>query len=277
VITIAAKKNRPKMETKKELMSYLRRNKDIELPFVQEVWDLAVEQTAGKVAGTKAVETTDINGDIKIIKIPDIIDNPVSKYFQLMALKRNKEKGEALRDKNKDKTSNQVEIKNDENLETKIDEDDDILDVEKNSFITGLINIYFSKVNDEDLDFVVSRLSEYYTNYEFNEGSDKFLVVSVVSDELSLRELYSKRVKGSDNEKRIKDVQDGYLKKLDSLKVLKKQGSAIDEGKNKFTVFVDELEKAGELKFKTPEIDNDIIGELVKAINNSVIRAFSDG
>lgn len=282
-----AKKIRPKMETKNELMSYLRRNKDTELPFVKEVWDMAIEQTAGKSVGTKVVETVDENGNTQVMKVADMSNNPVSKYFQLMSLQPNKLKGEALREKALGKAKNDTVVEVDSNTDSNVSNDnvDIIVDINdefigddrKNSFITGLVNIYFSKISDDDLDFVVSRLSEYYTNYEFNEGSDKFLVVSVVSDELSLRDLYSKRIRGSDNEKRIKDVQDGYLKKLDSLKVLKKQGSTVDEGKNKFTVFVDTLEKAGELKYKAPEIDNDVIGNLVNAINNSVIRAFSDG
>lgn len=286
-VMVIAKKIRPKMETKNELMSYLRRNKDTELPFVKEVWDMAIEQTAGKSVGTKVVETVDENGDIQVMKVADMSNNPVSKYFQLMSLQPNKLKGEALREKALGKAKNDTVVEVDSNTDSNVSNDnvDIIVDINdefigddrKNSFITGLVNIYFSKISDDDLDFVVSRLSEYYTNYEFNEGSDKFLVVSVVSDELSLRDLYSKRIRGSDNEKRIKDVQDGYLKKLDSLKVLKKQGSTVDEGKNKFTVFVDTLEKAGELKYKAPVIDNDVIGNLVNAINNSVIRAFSDG
>lgn len=259
---------RPKLTTKEELIEYLEENKDTELPFCEEIWQVAVDKTADKDRQFKEISTTDFEGNTKTKKIPNGAVNPVSKYFQLIALPNFRKIAEAK-------------------LEDDIEEDEDNDDIEKmleemedndeNSFIKELVSIYFASVNGDDLQFVIDRFSDYYTNYEFNEGSDKFLVVSAVSDELTLRELYGKRIKGNDNESKIEKVKKGYLSTLESLKVLKKQGGKLDEGKNKFTMFLDELEKAGELKIQAPDIADDKIGALVTAFRQSIMRAFREG
>lgn len=263
---MARRKRRPKLETKEELVKYLEENQDTEYPFNEEVWKLAVEKTAEKEREFKVLKEVDFDGTEKVKKIPNGAINPVSKYFQLIALPQYKKQCEELQKEQEEELVADV----DDMLEQ-------LDDSEENTFIRELVTIYFSNVKGEDLDFVIDRLSDYYSNYEFNEGSDKFLVVSAVSDELTLRELYGKRVKGSDNEVKIEKVKKGYLSTLDGLKLLKKQGSKLEDGKNKFTMFVDELEKAGELKFDTKGYEPDQIDRLIEHTRRSIVRAFSDG
>lgn len=267
------KKNRPKMETKEELLSYLEANQDKEFPFCEEIYNIAVEKTDGKERAFKEIVRTEYDGTTKTKRIPNGSVNPVSKYFQLIALPHYNKKVQAM-----------LCFREEDEKYEEIDEDiDDIIELteddEANSFVRELASIYFSKVLDDETQFVIDRLSDYYTNYEFNEGSDKFLVISAVSDELTLRELYSKRItsKGVDNEVRIDKVKRGYLSTLESLKALKKQSGKLDEGKNKFTIFLDELDKAGELNIKIPDIPNDQIGSLVNSFRQSIVRAFRDG
>jgi hypothetical protein len=92
-----------------------------------------------------------------------------------------------------------------------------------------------------------------------------------------LRGLYEKRARGVDNEARIEKIRNSYLKALDSLKVLKRQGANGDDGKNKFTLFVDEMTKNGELNDYKVEFPPDAIDELVKAQRESIRKVMSNG
>lgn len=262
------------MTTKEELILYLETNQHKELPFCEEIWEKAVESIEGKERQFKTIKTEDYNGNVKMLKVPNGAINPVSKYFQLIALPNYKRIA----------LNNAEEMKNNQNEDfEELDESeneydyDDVIDVGASSFVNELTDIYFSTISGNDLQFVKNRISDYYANYEFNEGSDKFLVVSAVSDELTLRELYAKRTKGLDNENKIDKVKKGYLNTLESLKVLKRQGSKLDEGKNKFTMMLDELEKAGDLYLEPEIISEDAIKDLVSSFRVSVVRAFRDG
>lgn len=259
------------MKTKEELITYLESNSNIELPFSEKVWQIAVEKTFAKEREFKEITTTDFDGNVKTKKIPNGAINPVSKYFQLIALPNFKKMCEQEQLEKELEAENETTV----NIEQMLEELEE--DTEENSFIRELISIYFANIKGDNFDFVVDRLSDYYSNYEFNEGSDKFLVVSAVSDELTLRELYGQRVKGKDNEATIEKVKKGYLSTLDGLKLLKKQGSKLNEGKNKFTMFLDELEKAGELKIKNVSIKQDQIDILVEHTRRSIINAFGEG
>ena len=264
---MAKRGTRPKLETKEELMAYVKENKDTELPFNETVWNIAVEKMIDKERQFKSIETTDFEGNIKSLKVPNGAINPVSKYFQLMALPNFQKMGIGI--------LNQDNDTDDEDVSSLLDELE-VSDEEESTFIKELILIYFSDLKGKDLQFVVDRLSDYYTNYEFNEGSDKFLVVSAVSDELALRELMIGRNKGKDVEAKIEKVKKGYLNTLEGLKVLKKQSSKFDESKNKLTMFVSELEKAGELKLTAKEIPEDKVKSLVDAFRRTVIDVFRE-
>lgn len=58
--------------------------------------------------------------------------------------------------------------------------------------------------------------------------------------------LTKERQKGKDIEARLEKVRKGYMSSLDSLKALKKQRGIGDEGKNKLTQWIDELETEGQ-------------------------------
>lgn len=270
---MARKSNgRPKdLATKEDLIKYLEENTNTELPFNEVVWDSAVEHTVDKERQFKEIQTTGYDGVVKTKKIPNGAVNPVSRYFQLMALPQNAKAGKAIvREQKKQK---KIEDSKEREFEELIE---NVGDSDEGSFIRELVEIYFSILEGDELLFVVNRLSDYYTNYEFNEGSDKFLVVSVVSDELTLRDLMASRIRGRDNETKIEKVQKGYLSKLESLKVLKKQGSKLDESKNKLTMFVSELEKAGELKLEAKPIPLDEVKGLIDSFRRTVIDVFRE-
>lgn len=238
---------RPKdINSKGDMLAYLEGNLEYEYPFVEEAWQKAEQIYAEDKDKKKSI------GSI---------------YFQLMGLAQYRKLGNELR--NKEFKKMRI-IEEEEIIDSLLGDDE-----EESEFIKELISIYFSNIKDpEDLKFVIERMSDYYSNYEFNEGSDKFLVVSAVADELALRELYAQRVLGQDNEKRVKDVKEGYLKTLASLKVLKSD-KKIDSTKNKFTALVDELSRTGELNIDSPEYPKDEIDYLIEAMRRSVERAYN--
>jgi len=255
---MARKKKRPPMTTKEELIAYLEQNKDTELPFNEVVWDLAVKATEDKERQFKVMSQTEFDGSTKTKKIPNGAVNPVSKYFQMIALPQYQK-------------PMQDEI---------IEEEDSVIistdDDEKSDFVDGLLGVFFSGYPSQDKKLIKERLSDYYDNYELNEGADKLLVIKAVADELEMANLTKKRIKGVDVEARLEKVQKGYLSLLESLKALKKQRSAMDdEGKNKLTLWVDELEKAGEFIYEFDTHDD--IDEMLDNFEKSMQRVYSEG
>ncbi|MGE6227621.1 hypothetical protein [Paenibacillus chitinolyticus] len=244
------------MESKEELVAYLAANQETELPFNEEVWERSVEATNDKDRKFKEIKTTDFEGKEVVKKIPNGSVNPVGKYFQMMALPQYR---------NPVDTS---ELDSDEWYGGFEDEDEiDFGDEEKEEQVSTWIQMFFDGCSPSDRKFVVERLSNYYDNYELNEGADKFQAAKAVLDELEMRNLIKLRIKGKDVETRIEKCQKSYLALLDSLKAQKKQrGAGDDEGKNKFTLFVDTLEKEGRLVEKkdtsyTPDDIDRLLGE----------------
>lgn len=260
---MARKRTRPKdITTMEDMRTYLNGNLEYEFPLVEECWHHAEQ----------GVKETNKNIKIKNDTRTDGKTTPYARvagrYFQLMGLEHFKKAGQELRN------IAYREIREDEEQEAM-----DILledDTDEGEFIRELISIYFSHVkNTEEITFTIDRLADYYNNYEFNEGSDKFLVVSAVADELALRELYSLRARGGDNEKAIKETRDSYMKALGGLKVLKSDKKE-DKAKDKFTAFVDELTKNGELRFKAKEYPKDQIDELIESTIRSIKGAYNE-
>ncbi|WP_336786942.1 hypothetical protein [Paenibacillus sp. MMO-177] len=261
-----ARSKRPKMETKEELVAYLEANQEIELPFNEEVWDKAVDATADKDRKFKEIKTTDFEGKEVTKKIPNGSVSPVGKYFQMMALPQYR---------NPVDTSELDDDWLDEESETELDFDDE----EKEETVSTWIQMFFDGIGANDRKFVVDRLSNYYDNYELNEGADKFQAAKAVLDELEMRNLIKMRNKGKDVEARIEKCQKSYLALLDSLKAQKKQrGAGDDEGKNKFTLFVDELEKEGRLvEKKDTSYTSDDIDRLLVEFEQSMRTVYYEG
>lgn len=277
-------KRRPKLKTKEELIKYLEEHKDTELPFNEEVWNIAVEKTKDKERKYKEIVVKDFDGNEKKKSIPNGAVNPVSKYFMLMALpqyrkKTEKEDTEDNEDIDFKQFKNNTRSFDDDIEEDDIEEDDDTDNENENKevTITGWINMFFDKYSATDKKFLKERLINYFDNYELNNGADIMIVVKAVADELEIMKLTNKRIKGEDVEKRLETVQKGYLSLLESFKALKKQRSALDEeGKNKFTLWVDRLEKEGFNPEKT-KYSKDDVDFIIDTFRETITQSFLKG
>jgi hypothetical protein len=255
------KKTRPKMETKEELIAYLEANPETELPFNEEVWNKAVEFTQDKERKFKQKIEVDFDGTQKVINIPNGSINPVSKYFQIIALPQYKKQA----------------IKEAKEAEKESD-DFSTGDEEKDMTVANWVNTFFNGYSAPDRKFLKERLSDYYDNYEINEGADKLQVIQAVADELELLNLTRARAKGKDVEARIEKVRKGYLSMLESHKALKKQRSAMDdEGKNKLTLLVDKYEKEGAFKPSAFKYDEDALDKMLTVYIRSAMEVYKNG
>lgn len=258
-----AKIKRPKMTTKEELIKYLEANKNIELPFNEVVWNIAVEKTKDKERQNKILTETDFDGTTKKKVIPNGSVNPVGKYLQMMALPQYQ----------KPYVDPNTEPEEEENEEFEFKFEDE----EKNEAITNWLNVFFNGYSKEDKKFLHERLSDYYDNYELNEGADKTLVIMTVTDELQIMKLTQKRIKGTDVEAQLKNLKKSFLEGLEGLKALKKQRGNADEGKNKLTQWIDELEKAGEFRPKHVDYPADEVDFMIKEFTKSIVEVFRNG
>lgn len=242
---------RPKLTTKEELLTYLSENKDTELPFNETVWEKAVLATKDKERKFKELHTKDFDGNTKMKKIPNGSVNPVGKYFQMMALPQY--------------ANNPVYVDDDDDEpNTRVGNTEDLADC-------------FDGYKPKEKQFIAERLAEYYENYEINTGSDKFIVNQIVVFEVELNRLNLKLASGKDVYLNIEKVTKQYLNLCESLKTLKKQRGAMeDEGKNKFTLFVDELEREGEFKYSFDDVSDDI-DMLLDIFEKSMMRTFNEG
>lgn len=255
------------MSTKEELVAYLKANRETELPFNEEVWNLAVEKTADKERKFKTKIETDYDGNVKTKQIPNGVINPVGKYFALMALPQYQK---PITVEDRSEIDNSCPDDEDFNFQ----EDDE----EKNQTVSSWLNTFFSGYDNDDKKFLKERLSDYYDNYEINEGADKLLVVMAVTDELEVMNLTKLRAKGKDVEARLEKVRKGYLSSLEGLKALKKQRGAMeDESKNKFTLWVDELAKEGVFKTMPVNYDEDAIDKMLATFERSMLQVLREG
>ena len=250
------------MHTKEELIAYLEANQDTESPFNETVWQSAVEKTQNKERQFKEIKTTEFDGAEKVLKVPNGSLNPVGKYFQLIALPQ---------------YSKPAEVEDEEDF---VDDDGVVLfeDEDKEETVSSWINVFFDGYSAADKKFLRERLSDYYDNYELNEGADKVIAVTAVADELEIMNLTKLRAKNKDNEARLEKVKKGYMNSLDSLKALKKQRGAADEGKNKLTLWIDELEKEGQFTIKKDEsYTQDDIDKLLEIMESGMRAVYYEG
>lgn len=254
------KRNRPKIYTKEQLIDYLEKNPETEQPFRDDVWALAVEKTKDKELKQQTIEKTDFDGNTKKKVVPNGSYNPVSMYFQLISLPQY----------NKPKVDLETE-----SIFAGINIDFD--DSQKNEKIADWITVFFSDYKTDDKKFLVSRLGDYYDNYDINSGADIMMVVKVCSDELEMMKLTKERAKGKDIEARLEKVQKGYLSLLDGLKAMKNSKGKMDnEGKNKFTVWLDEMEKTGDFHYDFGEI-GDEIDDMLDSFYDTIVRTLGSG
>jgi hypothetical protein len=270
------------MSTKEELLDYISKHRDVELPFNETVWDKAVEKMANKERKFKELREIDFDGNEKVTKIPNGAINPVSKYWQLIALPQYN-KNEPIEDEERQDVDDDIDEElndseeNDEPIEADADIDIADEDNEREFNIINWVNLFFTGYNGADKKFIKQRIGDYYDNYEINEGADKLIVTKAVADELEIMKLTKMRAKNKDIEKRLETVQKGYLNLLDSLKALKKQNEKMDEGKNKFTQWVDTMEKNKEFRPKKIEYKSDEIDNMIIALQTSIVEVMRNG
>lgn len=253
------------------MKEYIRENPNW-LPFVQEAWDVAVEDAKIENAKIREFNKT-APGESKKRKSIGLM------YQRLMQTARYREMGEAIRRKEEgipEPGSRELAEKEDKDL---LDVKDFIDDMEspEGQFIYKFLKRYFNGFTEsEDIVFLIDRIKSYYGEYELNSASDEYLVMVAISDELVLKRMNQNRLDGNLTMlKDMKNVRDNYMATLDGLKVLKKLADKQDNSKNHFSAWVDDLSKNHELYHEdSSSFDEDDVDKLLKSQRRSMYASF---
>lgn len=265
------------VNSKKGIINYLE-NTPEELPFVEECWEIAEEET--RVRNEKVAEYNKLSPKKK----KRVSTSRV--YFEFMNQPRFKKMGEELllkkqgqltpSEKLEEFKENMVEPKKPKSLNFA----DYIDDLESNQgqFILRLLNMYFVELYDEDsIKFIIARIKSYYGEYELNSASDEYLVITAISDELVLRKMNRERIRSGDvDPKEMKTVRDSYMASLDGLKVLKKFNQDNKDKENLFAIWVEKLVKSGDVSIKEKEYEKDQIDFILEDNINAIRRSFGE-
>jgi hypothetical protein len=247
------------MHSKEELIAYLKANPETEYPFVEEVWEQAVEKAKEdeeKQQPYRTIVTVDSDGNetVKKQKAGLIITDPIKQYFKLMGLVQNKRKGIALQEAQFEESESKQEI-----LNTYFDDDETTTYMDE---ITSWIALFAP----DERQFLKRRYASYYDTYEINDGADKSSLKGILSLEIELYRIDLKRAKGKQvnitDEKKLREMLESTFQ---SLKWTKKQRNAREDmAQNKFTVWMDNLVKDGAFKPNPKEYDEDEIDFIIK-------------
>lgn len=275
--TVKRKRLRKKVTNLDELKEYLCQYPDLELPFLQDAWDDAVEKAkeAKKYNEEELFHyTTDENG--KQVKVPTNkrrkVENPISLYFRLMSLNKYAKAGEALQPKefkDGDATRNKGELK-----VIVSDEDSEHAIVDSNQDeIMDWIDMF--QDTDERV-FLKKRYHSYYDTYDINEGADKAALKRLLSLEIQSYRIDMDRAERMEvninDEKKINEMLQATL---ESLKWTKKQRSVRDDmAKNRFTIWMDNMVKEGKFKPSHKEYPKDDIDYLIDTVIKGVRGMF---
>lgn len=275
--TTKRKRLRKKVTNLEELKEYLYQHPDLELPFLQEAWDDAVEKSkqAKKFNEENLYHyTTDENGNqVKTqTNKRKKIENPISLYFKLMSLNKYAKAGEELLPKefkDGDTIRNKGELKiivSDEDSEraTVDSEQDEILD---------WIDMF--QDTDERV-FLKKRYHSYYDTYDINEGADKAALKRLLSLEIQSYRIDMDRAErietNINDEKKINEMLQATL---ESLKWTKKQRSVREDmAKNRFTVWMDNMVKEGKFTPHHKDYPKDDIDYLIDTVIKGVRGMF---
>lgn len=265
-------KRRPEIPDKEHLLQYLDANPETEYPFVESVWEQAVERAnINKDKQQAYAETTyvDENGnEVKERKkMGVLVTDPVKYYFKLMGLKQNRNKAISIQNQKYEDDENKQSI-----MEAKFDTSG-YDNMEKNMYVDE-IGSWIDLFNGDEKQYLKRRYVNYYNTYEINEGADKLSLKRLLSIEIELYRIDKRRASG----KPVNLVEEEKLTKqlnmtLESLKWTKKQRSKIDDmAQNKFTIYMDSLMKEGKFKPKQKTYDKDevdfLLDTYVKAIRD---------
>lgn len=218
------KYNRPKnISTKEELIQYLEANKNIEAPFVEELWEICVEKAE---ADRKIIES---GGTKKGIKTA----NPVSHYFRLCGLKKYKRMGREL-----EEAIYTEEIRSGERPPSPYDGE--------NEFANDIL-VWVNMFPPTEREYLRERYENYYDQYEINDGADKNLLRRILSTEIALYRIDVRRAVGQPvNLLDEKKLNDQLTSLYESMKWTKKQRNLREDmAQNKFTVWLDNMTKEG--------------------------------
>lgn len=255
---------RPDIPDKEHLIAYLEANSETELPFVEEVWEQAVEkakENEGKQRPIKTIVTTDKNGNEVVKKQSGgtLVTDPVKYYFRLMGLTQNKKKGIALQEAKIETSETKQEI-----LNTYFDDD---LTTEYMDEITSWIALF----PPQERMFLKQRYASYMDENDINSGADKAGLKAVLSLEIEMHRIDLKRATGKkidmNDEKKVRELWDSTLQ---SLKWTKKQNSGSELNKqNKFSVWLDNMVKNGEFTPNPKHYEEDEVDFILKTIIDS--------
>lgn len=258
--------NRKKVKNKDELIRYLNAHPDSELPFVEVAWDdanrkcLENEGKQDKVT-YKVVIDEDGREQKKKVHTAKFITDPVAMYFKLMSLKNYSTIGEGIRYENQKEYENGREVFK---LYLNKDEERD----RKNNEILDWIEMF----SPDEKEFLKKRYASYYDTYDINDGADRLTLKRLLSLEIEAFRIDIERAKGkSVDANKEKKVTDMLRDTLESLKWTKKQRSARDDmAKNRFTIWMDDLEEQGEFIPNPKVYEKDQIDNLLEIMMKSM-------
>ena len=270
------RRKRPDLETKEELLEYLEKNPNSELPFLEELWEISVkacENNVDKQLKTIVKITTDSDGKVteQRSSVGNAITNPVKQYFKMSSLPQYRKKAQAIKDQME--IEHQREFGDSKRIvaDTYFADSDSAPDL--NDEIVGWINLF----NHEEKDFMIKRYSSYFDQYEINEGADKTSLKRILSLEIALHRIDNKRAAGKpvdiNDEKKLSDLLQSTF---ESLKWTKKQRNAREDmAQNKFTVWMEKQVQEGGFSIEKKTYEKDEIDFLIDTIIESTKEMLS--
>lgn len=223
------------LKTKDELMQYLDRNSDIELPFLEELWETCIQKANEDIEKTAYYFDEETGKSLK--RKGFWSDNPVSWYFKLANMNGWRQKAQALQKGEYEEISpSKQEISNTYS--------DGV--IQSTNEIIDWINLFTCT----ERSYLMKRYTYYFDVYEINEGADRVLFKRILSYEIALHRLDLQRAKRLEvNIQEELKLSDALNSCLESMKWTKKQRNAREDmAQNKFTVWLDSLAKEGEFK-----------------------------
>mgnify|MGYP004454664787 CR=1 FL=1 len=227
---------RPKnLREREELIEYLERNCDIELPFLEELWNVCVEKAINDAEQTQYYTNVETGEQVK--RKGFWSDNPVSWYFKMANMNGWKQKAVAKREGIVEQLSESKKVIADVYTDGNIQDTNEIID---------WINLFES----HERAYLMKRYTYYFDVYEINEGADRVLLKRILSYEIALHRIDLKRASRQQvNIQEELKLSDALNSCLESMKWTKKQRNAREDmAQNKFTVWLDSMAKEGEFK-----------------------------
>lgn len=267
---------RPKLNTKEELMHYIERAPD-ELPFVEEVWQKAV---------AKAEENKTLPPPIRTKTVVDEFGNkttvkevagaratdPISVYWSYMNLPQYRKKAEEIALENEFKDKCLVQAENSYS--------NDIISLSYEEYEPQQYNEILAWIDMfpilDERNYLKQRYEHYYDNYEINDGADRTMLSGILSLEIELHRINIRRAKGQaidiGREEKLRKM---LRESLEAQKWTKKQRSAMDDmAQNAFTIWMEKQSTNGRFTPEHHEIDKDEIDFLMETIPEAMRKMF---